>query len=625
MSTDKISAPRLAEFTLKSVLGGLLFGVVFGAANAYLGLRAGLTVSTSIPIAVLTAVVFRALRMRATILELNMAQTVGSASSSLASGTIFTIPALFMWGLEPSATQVAILACAGGMLGILAMIPLRRLLIVQAEAELPYPEGRACAEVLRAAGESASGGKWIVLGLLFGAVIKIAVTGLHLFPEDTKWLVGGFKNGEFALKIAPALVAVGYIVGFRAASVMIAGSLISSFVLLPILSEVSIDAAAAGAAAPTAGGLREKYITFIGAGAVAVAGLITVVRTAPTMVKSLAAVFRGLKSKSAAGAGQDPKDRDVPGWVLFAGLALVASVLAFFPGAFGGDMNLKGRMIAAAGVLLFGFIFVPVSSRLVGVIGVSSNPTSAMALITLVGTAGIFMAMGWNGDAAKAAILTVGTVVCVAASKAGDISQDLKTGQLVGATPMLQQFGQMIAACVACWAVAGVVIALGHGPDKYGSDALAAPQAKLMKTVIDSVVGGSMKWNLVLGGGALAGVGFLAGLPALPFALGIYLPLSTMSAIFVGGVVRKLSEVAWGKADSKSGIEKGILCASGFVAGEGLAGVVIAGWAFATNAGRYKAPAASPTEKLVALAVLAVACVVLFRASTAGKKTPATA
>lgn len=615
MSNNETGGVRLGEFTLKAVGLGLLFGVVFGAANAYLGLRAGLTVSTSIPIAVLTAVTFRALRRPASILELNMAQTVGSASSSLAAGTIFTIPALFMWGGHPGVVETAVLAALGGFLGILAMIPLRRLLIVQADGELPYPEGRACAEVLRASEGESSQGKWIVIGLCLGAAMKILVSGMHICPEDLAFNVAALKNGEFAVKVAPALIAVGFIVGFRASAVMIAGSLITAFVLIPFGSEVftkTILDAGVSAKSATAGDMRRSYITFFGAGSVAAAGMITVVRTAPTMVQSFLSIVRSIKGRTRSSTG-DRTDRDVSPRLLVLGFLILAAVMILIPGIFAGGIDLKGRVIAAVGVLVFGFIFVPVSSRLVGVIGVSSNPTSAMALISMVGTAALFVAAGYGGTAARATILTVGTVVCVAASKAGDISQDLKTGFLVRGTPALQQYGQMIAAATACWAVAAVVIALGNGPDAFGSDNLKAPQATLMKTVIDSVLGEKMPWNLVLAGASLSGIGFLAGLPALPLALGVYLPLSTMATVFIGGSLRRAVEAKTKEKDG--GVESGILCASGFVAGEGLAGVGIAAWAFIKSAGRYQQPEVGWTEKSLGLALIAVASIVLVLAA----------
>jgi putative OPT family oligopeptide transporter len=614
--------PRLAEFTFKAVLSGLLFGVLFGAANAYLGLKAGLTVSTSIPIAVLSALAFQLFPRRGTILETNLAQTVGSASSSLASGTIFTIPALFMWGLVPDLGQVAMLAMLGGLLGILAMVPLRRLLIVQADAELPYPEGRACAEVLRASGTS--GARWIVTGIAAAFLLKLLYGALHALPEEVEWAPQFLENGALALKLSPALLAVGFIVGYRAAAVMVSGAVLASLVLYPLATSTHlaglVDAGVQDAKALSTGAVRSRFLLYVGAGAVAAAGLFTVVKTAPTMLASLRAVLGGMAKRSpgggeatagAAGGAPDATDRDVPGAVLLGGLAAIVAALALVPGIFAGDLSLPARLVAAVGVAVFGFLFVPVSSRLVGVIGVSSNPTSAMALITLAGTALVFAALGWKGVAAQAAVLTVGTVVCVAASKAGDISQDLKTGWLVKGTPYLQQYGQLIAACVACWVIAAVVIAMGKTYG-FGDDGLAAPQARLMKTMVEAVLGASLPWDLLVMGGLLSGTGILVGLPALPFALGIYLPLSTLAAVFVGGCVRRFAER---RAKERLDVEAGVLCASGFVAGEGLAGVLIAGWAYYTGAGRARPMPYEAWEGWLAIAVFGIAVILLQRST----------
>jgi putative OPT family oligopeptide transporter len=607
-------APRLAEFTLKAVLAGLAFGVLFGAANAYLGLRAGLTVSTSIPIAVLSALVFTLFKNKGTILETNLAQTVGSASSSLASGTIFTIPALFLWGVVPSVWQVGALAMAGGLLGILAMVPLRRLLIVQADAELPYPEGRACAEVLRATQGSGRGGTWIVVGIGVAFAMKLLFGAFHALPETVSWSPAFLPNGSLALALAPALMAVGFIVGYRAAAVMVSGALLASLVLYPLVTKVHlaglVDAGQANAVALSGKLVKDRFLLFVGAGAVAAAGLFTVIKTAPTMLVSLRAVIAGVGKSGTAATGGDT-DRDVPASVLLGGLAALVAALVLVPGIFAGDMPLAGRIAAAVGVGVFGFLFVPVSSRLVGVIGVSSNPTSAMALITLAGTASVFLLLGWKGVLAQAAVLTVGTVVCVAASKAGDISQDLKTGWLVGASPWKQQYGQLIAASVACWVVAAVVLTMCE-TYQVGSKDLAAPQAMLMKTMVEAVLGDGLPWDLLAMGGLVAGTGILVGLPALPFALGIYLPLSTLAAVFVGGCVRRYVER---RGKDTIDTESGILCASGFVAGEGLAGVLIAGYAYLTKAGRYDPPARPEWQSWAAMAVFALAIVVLARST----------
>ncbi len=622
MTTREDQSDSISEFTLKAVVAGVGFGILFGAANAYLGLKAGLTVSTSIPIAVLSTAVFRLMSRRGgTILEANMAQTIGSASSSLASGTIFTVPALFMWGVVPPIHQVAILAWCGGVLGILAMIPLRRLLIVQADKELPYPEGRACADVLRAAGDSASS-RWIFIGLATGAAVKVLGSFFKLLPESASCPLGALPNATLAIAIAPALLAVGYIVGFRASSIMVGGSLLTAIVLAPLITRMhgeGVAAAKATLAPLTAGDVRSRYIIFIGAGAVAAAGIITVIKTVPTMASSLLAVVRGLKSQASGVTDSERTDRDLPSGVIIAGLLILVLVLGFVPGVFAGNLTFGGRLAAAASVAVFGFLFVPVSSRLVGLIGVSSNPTSAMALITLTTCAAIFALMGWSGIDAKAAVLTVGTVVCVAASKAGDISQDLKTGWLVGGTPARQQFGQLIAAACACWAVAAVVCALGEKPGFTGPGAMAAPQAKLMKTVVEAVLGETLDWGLLLTGISLGGIGFLVGLPPLQLALGIYLPLGTMAAIFVGGCARKYSESRPGVTESH--VQKGVLCASGLVAGEGLAGVAYAINAFVRNLDREQAPPPSTTQQWAGVAI--VLCVAILLAWSARRTAPA--
>ncbi|MBL8841777.1 MAG: oligopeptide transporter, OPT family [Planctomycetes bacterium] len=628
MAENSASDPS-RELSVKSVACGLLFGALFGAANAYLGLKAGLTVSTSIPIAVLSAAAFR-LMGGGTILEANLSQTIGSASSSLATGTIFTIPALFMWGERPGYAQIALLALCGGLLGIFAMVPLRRLLIVQGDAELPYPEGRACAEVLKNAKSGASNGRWIFIGLGVGALLKLLISGwpllsapdaaaggLRYVPEELKLTLDFLPNGALTLSIDAVLLAVGFIVGYRAASVMVAGGLLSALVLYPLVTKMHAVGVAAdgGAAAELSFGAAKGYVRYLGIGAVAAAGLITVLKTAPTMGKSFAAVARGLKRGSAAN-GDVATDRDLPAWTLIVGLAALGAVLAFVPGVLAGDLPLHLRLLAAGAVILFGFLFVPVSSRLVGVIGVSSNPTSAMALITLAGTALFFVLLGRAEEpGTKAAVLTVGTVVCVAASKAGDISQDLKTGWLVGGSPARQQVGQIAAALLSSWVVAGVVMMIGSQEDGgfTGPNAMPAPQANLMKTIIEAVVGGSLPWDLVAMGGGITLVSALVGLAPLQIALGIYLPLATMTTIFVGGCVRRFVE-ARAQGDAQA-VEGGVLCASGFVAGVGLAGVTLVGYAFAADSKRLgELPHPNGAENVAALLLLAVASFLLVRA-----------
>lgn len=583
MSVTPDRSESVIEFTTRAVIAGIGFGVLFGAANAYLGLRVGLTVSTSIPIAVLTVALMKLMPQRGSVLlEANLSQTIGSASSSLAAGTIFTIPALFMWGMAPPFWQVAILALLGGLLGIAAMVPLRRLLIVKSADELPYPEGTACAEVLRATTTgTGSGGRWIFIGLAVGAAVKLALGAFMLLPSDLSAHLPVLPKAELALEIAPALLAVGYILGYRQSAIMVSGSMISAVVLTPLIALVG-----AGLTAPlfpeittpirdlSAGQIWSRYVRYIGAGAVAAAGIAAVARALPTMATSFSAVLKGLRRSGVDMNREVPRtDRDVPSWVVVVVPALVVITLVAVPGLFAGEMTLAPRIVAALGVAIFGVAFVVVSSRIVGLIGVSSNPTSAMTLVTLLGVSVIFVLLGWKDPSARAAILTVGTVVCIAASKAGDISQDLKTGFLVGATPAKQQLGQFIGAAFACWAIAGTVLLLGRA-FTFGSPELPAPQATLMKTVIEGVLAGSLPWGLVGIGAALAICALIAGLPGLAFAVGIYLPLGSLTPIFVGGIVRRIVDARRGGKSTES--DPGVLGASGMIAGEGLAGVAIA-------------------------------------------------
>jgi putative OPT family oligopeptide transporter len=589
MSTRSGATPALPEFTFKAILTGVVLGIVFGAANAYLGLRVGMTVSASIPAAVMTVAAFRVFRANGTILEANLSQTIAAASTSLATGVIFTIPALFLWGVVPPYLQVVVLAFLGGILGLSAMIPLRRLLIVDSRDELPYPEGTACAAVLRATTSEkaggASGGVWIFRGIAVGAAVKLLLALAFLFPEELRLALPVLPKAELALEVAPALVGVGYILGYRTAAICVSGALISAVTLTPLIAWLGASLTAPLfpetdrlIADMTADDIWSRYVRYIGAGAVATAGILTVVRGLPTMGGALTAVVRGLRrSGSGTGTAEGPVDRtarDLPPWFVVGGIGLVVLVAGLVPGVFAGDMAPLQRAVLAAGVGVFGVLFVAVAARIVGIVGVSSQPTSGITLVTLLGTATVFAAAGWTDGAARAGVLTVGTIVAIAASKAGDISQDLKTGWLVGATPALQQVGQVIGAAFACWAVAATVLLLGSAYS-FGSRELPAPQATLMKTVIEGVLAGNLPWGLVLTGGGLALGAILCGVSGLAFAIGVYLPLATMAPLYVGGCIRALAER--GAEEREAGTsDPGVLAASGLVAGEGLAGVLVA-------------------------------------------------
>jgi putative OPT family oligopeptide transporter len=620
----------VAEFTLKAVAVGIVLGIVFGAANAYLGLRVGMTVSASIPAAVMTVAVFSLLRTRGTILEANLSQTVASASTSLATGTIFTIPALFLWGMVPPYLQVVALAFLGAVLGIAAMVPLRRLLIVNAHQELPYPEGTACAEVLRATAQQGDGAErasaWIFRGMAVGAAVKLAVSLAYLMPDELRAAVPVLPKAELALEVAPALIGVGYILGYRQAAVCVAGAIISALAITPLIAFMGGSMSAPLYPETTrmvsemsAGDIWSKYVRYIGAGAVATAGILTVLRGMPTMAGAFLAVARGIRS-GAGGTGTLARtDRDLPGGFVFGGVALVVLVAALVPGVFAGEMGAMQRAVLAAGVGLFGVLFVAVAARIVGIVGVSSQPTSGIALVTLLGTASVFATAGWVGPGAQAGVLTVGTIVAVAASKAGDISQDLKTGWLVGATPARQQLGQLIGAAFACWAVAATVMLLGTAYE-FGSPEIPAPQATLMKTIIEGVLSGALPWDLVLTGAGLSIGAMLCGVSGLAFAIGVYLPLASMAALFVGGCMRAMVErdrppLAEGASD------RGVLAASGLVAGEGLAGVAVAGLVAAGIAPKAMEPRLGGLAgELVALLVVIAVCAFLLRGGRSGSR-----
>jgi putative OPT family oligopeptide transporter len=617
-------ARETAELTPRAVATGVALGLVFGAANAYLGLRVGLTVSASIPAAVMAVAVFRTFGRRGTILEANLSQTIGSASTSLATGTIFTIPALFLWGMTPPYLQVVALCFLGGVLGLAAMIPLRRLLIVDARDELPYPEGTACAEVLKATATGSSAGVWIFRGIAVGAGAKLAIALAFLFTSELSASLPVLPNARLALEIAPALIGVGYILGERQSGVLVSGSLVSALVLIPLVTWVGgrlpvplPPEATKLVSQMTAADVWSRYVRYIGAGAVAVAGILTVGRNLPTMARALSAVLRGVSQKRADG---DPSpvrtDCDLPGTFVMGAVFLVVAVAALVPGVFAGGLSAGQRAVCAAGVAVFGLLFVAVAARIVGIVGVSTQPTSGITLVTLLGVASVFAASGWTHPGARAAVITVGTIVAVAASKAGDISQDLKTGYLVGATPARQQLGQLVGAAFACWAVAGTVLLLGSAYT-FGSKEIPAPQATLMKTIVEGVLAGQLPWGLVLTGGGLAISAMLCGVSGLAFAIGVYLPLASMAPIYVGGVVRGWVERgrAANAQPARDG-DAGILAASGYVAGEGLAGVLVAALVAAGIAPRSHAPripGAAGTS--VAIAVLLLLCAFLAAAA----------
>jgi putative OPT family oligopeptide transporter len=609
----------LSEFTVKAVIAGVILGVIFGAANTYLGLKAGLTISTSIPVAVLTVVAFRvftAFGLRHTILESNMSQTVGSASSSVASGVLFTIPALFIWGMRPAWAQVTLLTMAGGLLGVLSMIPLRRYLIAREHGKLPYPEGMACAEVLVAAEGGGSQARGVFWGLGVGMLFK-------LITDGAKFVLGTFQltlplKAQLSIGVSPPLIGVGYILGIRIATVMVAGAALSSLIIIPLINLWGADLTMPFYPETeklirdmTPGELWHRYVRYIGAGAVATGGIITLIRSIPTMVESFRLGMRHM-SKGIRAAAVERTDLDLPFRNVLFFVAAILLVLTVVPGILGYIDSIPVRAIAAICIAIFAFFFVTVSSRIVGLVGVTSNPTSGMTIATLLGTSAIFLAMGWTDMAGKATALMVGTAVCIAASIAGDTSQDLKTGFVLGATPRFQQIGELVGVITSAGVVAAVVFLLNDGtPGGLGGAELPAPQAVLMKLVIDGVLDQSLPWALIFIGVAIGLVASAFKIPVLAFAVGVYLPLSTMAAVFVGGLTRYVLTRKQPEVEGERRREEGVLFGSGLVGGGGLTGVVLAIWVVARGGEPIRGfPPSVPPVAEQALALVTIAAIV---------------
>jgi putative OPT family oligopeptide transporter len=573
-----------AEFTLKAILLGAVFGLIFGASTVYLGLRAGLTVSASIPIAVLAISVLKRLG-GSTILENNIVQTIGSAGESVAAGVVFTVPALiFLLPRGPqffNYPQITMLAFAGGILGVLMMVPLRRALIVKEHGVLPYPEGAACADVLVAGERGGALAKTVFMGLGVGAVWKAVSWIVQIFPTTIRPLglsrTSIFPNATLNVDISPEYLGVGYVIGPRIAGVMFAGGVLSWLVLLPLLTIMGnymtvpfppVPASGLRIDQMSPGQLWSAYIRYTGAGAVLAAGIITLVRTIPTILSSFRDSVKDFSAKS-GGPARLRTERDMPMSVVLVGTVLLAGFLAVAP-----RMPTQGNIVVSVLVVVFGFFFVTVSSRIVGLIGSSSNPVSGMTIATLIMTCTIFVGLGWTGDWYSPVALCVGAVVCIAAANAGATSQDLKTGYIVGATPVYQQYGLIIGVIVSSLIIGYTTLYL-HQVMVIGSDALPAPQATLMSTIIKGLLSQNLPWGLVLVGVFIAITLELCGIHSLSFAVGSYLPIATTAPIFAGGLVRAYVEKKTGVAE-ESEVGSGTLFSSGLIAGGSLAGILYA-------------------------------------------------
>lgn len=576
----------IPEFTPKAIILGAIFGIIFGAATVYLGLKVGLTVSASIPIAVLAISVFKKLGS-STILENNIVQTIGSAGESVAAGVVFTIPALlFLPGGDNyfQYFQIFVLALAGGILGVLFMIPLRRSLIVKEHGNLPFPEGTACADVLVAGEKGGKLAQKVFYGLGFAFAYKFLMSILGLWKDIPTYIFGrksALPNGTINAEITPELLGVGYIIGPKIAGIMVAGGVLSWLVLIPLITLLGdnlTNVFAPGTKLISEMSPREiwsNYIRYIGAGAVTFGGIITLIRTFPTIISAFKDSFKDLQdNKKGTAAVKTRVEKDIPLVYVLVGSVVLVIFMAAIP-------NIPTNLLSAIMIVVFGFFFVTVSSRIVGLIGSSSNPISGMTIATLMATSLIFVGVGWTGEIYQPIALVVGSIVCIASANAGATSQDLKTGYIVGATPVKQQLGLIIGVVASAFVIGGTLLllndALGIGtvtPDH--PNPLPAPQATLMATVIKGLLSQNLPWGLVIVGMGIAAVIELCGVRSLPFAVGAYLPLSTTAPIFCGGMVKSLVDKMRKGGAEDSEIGPGALYSSGLIAGGSLTGILIA-------------------------------------------------
>ena len=608
------------EMTPASIIMGLLLAVIFGAANAYLGLRVGMTVSASIPAAVISMAVIRVIMKKDSILESNMVQTIGSAGESLAAGAIFTMPALFIWAKEgvmdnPSLITITVIALFGGLLGVFFMVPLRSALIVQEHGVLPYPEGTACAEVLLAGEEGGSSAKSVFLGMGIGAVIKFIVDGLCAIQGVFTVKLESLKT-EFSAQVYPALLSVGYICGPRISAYMFAGGVLGWFVLIPaivtfggdmVMYPADVSIAELYASPDGAAAIWSKYIKYIGAGAVASAGIISLIKTLPLIVRTFVDSIKSIKTAGSTSAERTALDMDIR-FVLGAILVIILAIW-LVPAV---PVTLLGAII----IVVFGFFFSAVSSRMVGLVGSSNNPVSGMTIATILIATICLKVMGDTGVHGMTGAIAIGSIICIAACMAGDTSQDLKTGYILGATPVKQQIGEIVGT-VASALVIGVVMVLLDSAYGFGSDALAAPQATMMKMVIEGVMDGNLPWTLIFIGAFISITIEILGIAALPVSIGLYLPLELSSTIMVGGLIRKFADAKFGNKEEESG--KGILFCSGLIAGEGIVGVLLAILTVAGVAAKIDLSSVIPTGNVPALILIILIAAAVYKAAM-GKK-----
>ncbi len=575
ISADKITP----EITVTSIVIGIILAVVFGAANAYLGLRVGMTVSASIPAAVISMGVIRILLRRNSILENNIVQTIGSAGESLAAGAIFTLPALFIWAeagktKAPDIVEITLIALIGGLLGVLFMVPLRNALIVKEHGVLPYPEGTACAEVLLAGEKGGSSASTVFAGMGFAALFKFIIDGLKLVAGEVSYTIKGFK-GTIGTQIYPAVMSVGYICGPKISSYMFSGGVLSWLVLIPLIMLFGGDTVLAPGTAPISELFADKgaseiwgtYIRYIGAGALTAGGIISLIKSLPLIVKTFGGAMKSLGKSG--NVSRDRTSRDLNMLFIIIAIVILTVLIWLIPSI---PVSLLGAVI----IVVFGFFFATVSSRMVGLVGSSNNPVSGMAIATLLIATLILKVTGANGIEGMCSAIAIGSIICIISAIAGDTSQDLKTGYLLGATPKKQQIGEIIGVVASALAIGGTLYLLNQAWH-FGTNELPAPQATLMKLIVEGVMGGNLPWTLVFIGAFIAVIVEIIGIPVLPFAIGVYLPVQLNACIMVGGLVRLVVEKITDKKENKEEtVNKGILFCSGMIAGEGIVGILLA-------------------------------------------------
>ena len=613
---DKI----VPEFTVTSIVIGIILAVVFGAANAYLGLLVGMTISASIPAAVISMGIIRVILRRDSILENNLVQTIGSAGESLAAGAIFTLPALFLWAEEgkiefPSLVTIFLIALFGGLLGVCFMVPLRQALIVEEHGTLPFPEGTACAEVLLAGEEGGSKAGSVFTGLGIAALYKFVADGLKLFPSEIGYAFKSYAGSQIGIQVLPSLAGVGFICGPKISSYMLAGGTLSWFVLMPAIALFGGDATiypgtesiSAMLAGDGPSALWSNYIKYIGAGAVAAGGMISLIKTFPLIIRTFKQAMASMSKKHAQkNALRTQQDLPMPILlVIILAIVILIWLIPTFP------VNPVGSLI----IVIFGFFFASVSSRMVGLIGSSNNPVSGMAIATLIIATLLLKVTGTDGTTGMVGAIAIGGVICIIAAIAGDTSQDLKTGFIVGATPKKQQLGEMLGVVVSAAAV-GFVLYLLNEAWGYGTTDLPAAQATMMKMLVEGIMNAELPWALIFIGVFIAIVAEILKVPVMPFAVGMYLPFSLSAGIMAGGIVRYIVEKIKGTdAEKKERADRGVLFTSGLIAGEGIMGIVLAVLAVAKvdSVINLSERFGFTTPQVVSLIVFVLLLVYLFR------------